>query len=204
MKRSTSSHTNRCGNNTSYRRIPLGPVEPFSAAKESNLDKVFYRYPKGIATSYGASFDHKEPQRNIPFFNMNTYQRPEYPHKLDLRTINRVNYRNTKSALKSRPGNINMAVPTGEVPAHFKTTYNDQYPCWGKPEFYHFKHKEPRVTSDELAFHGETTYGKSYTKKEAKNISPTKFGWEDLEYMYEALWLITFIGLLLRQSLTIQ
>ena len=178
MKRLTPSNPNRT---REYTKIPLGPFEPFSSAKESNLDKVFYRYPKGMATSYGANFSHKEPQKNIEFFNKNTYQRPEYPHKLDLKTINQLEYRNANSSLKVKQSQMKVEMPLKDTVAEFKTTYGEQYPCWGKPEFYHFKRIEPRVTSDQLAFRSETTYSKSYKKVNPK--SPVKFGWEDFEHM---------------------
>eukprot|EP00826_Nyctotherus_ovalis_P066943 TRINITY_DN9954_c0_g1_i3.p1 TRINITY_DN9954_c0_g1~~TRINITY_DN9954_c0_g1_i3.p1 ORF type:complete len:213 (-),score=26.98 TRINITY_DN9954_c0_g1_i3:452-1009(-) len=179
-KRPKSGNPDR--NRTFHNRIPLGPYEPFSSAKESNLDKVFYRYPKGIATSYGASFSRKEPQKNIPFFNMNTYQRAEFPHKLDLKTINQLEYQNRISPLKTRQSVTKVSMPSKDTIPQFKSTYADQYPYWGKPEFYHFKHKEPRVTSDELAFHAETTYGKSYKKVGVK--ATNKYDWEDFELMY--------------------
>ena len=68
------------------------PIEPFSQATQNNLDKVLYRYPKGMATSYAADFRSKEPQKPIPIFNMNTYRRQPYPHKMDLKTTKQVRF----------------------------------------------------------------------------------------------------------------
>lgn len=177
-------HGNGNKQETYYGHIPLGPVEPFSSAKEHNLDKVVYRYPRGIATSYGVNFDPKAPQRVIPFFNMNTYQRKEYPHKHDMKTINRTSYKDSDSPLKVKQQQANVTMPDEKTLPDFKTSYEDQYPCWGKPEFHHFKRKDERVTSDTLVFHGETTYGKSFKKGAANTNPPVKLGWEDLEYMF--------------------
>ena len=64
----------------------------------------------------------------------------------------------------------------------FQTTYGERFPCWGKPDYHHFKHKEFRVTSDKLPFHADTTYRKSYDGKEVKD-SQTKSVWGGLEFM---------------------
>ena len=180
MDRSNSG--NRKWSNTYYGRIPLGPIDPFSCARENNLDKVLYRYPKGITTSYGANFNHKEQQRTIPFVNMNTYKYREYPHKLDSKTINQLDYGDTSSTLKLNKGATNIIMPEERSYVPFRSTYGEQYPNWGKPEYYHFKRNEPRITSDKLAFHAETTYGKSFGKDKSK--SPIKMEWKNVKLRF--------------------
>ncbi len=91
-----------------------------------------------------------------------------------------------KKSLEQQPVLVTAA---GEsTPGNFQTSYSEQYPCWGKPGYYNFKHREPRVTSDKLPFRAETTYQKSYEVKPgtASGASPSKTAarsvWAGLEF----------------------
>jgi len=69
-------------------------------------------------------------------------------------------------------------------PTFYQTSYSEQFPFWGQPGYYNFKHKEPRILTANLPLKTETTYRKSYDiQNNGNNGSPSKSVWGNIEFM---------------------
>lgn len=64
--------------------------EDFYSGLHQGLGNVSYKYPKGLTTSYAAAFNPKEVQKQIAFFNYNTYNPKKVNCKMDLKTSKQV------------------------------------------------------------------------------------------------------------------
>lgn len=219
----------RSGTSSQKKRNPTGIKEPISSTPQKTKGKrntekaspltdpkkedcicgrhqeingVSYRYPKGIATSYQVSYLPKESQKQISYFNYNTYNPKQIDCKMDLRTVNKVFLIIILFYLQVDFGPsefLSKSQVWGEMPSKanqcpeekLKSTYEvftvflcaqDQYPNWGKPDYFHFKHKELRVTSDKLPFQGKTTYNGFYDSTEKKPNQD--FLWSNADIAY--------------------